>query len=64
MDDIVGKKSEARFANGQSSRELRASSGNLHDRTDSSDPLEAFRFPLANRRLAALVSRFIRTLSA
>jgi membrane fusion protein, multidrug efflux system len=43
MDNIVGNNGEVQFANGQSSRDLRPSSGNLHERTDSSDPLEALR---------------------
>src|ERR1700693_5289438 len=43
MDNIIGNNGEVQFANGQSSRDLRASSGNLHERTASSDPLEALR---------------------
>ncbi len=43
MDNIVGNNVEGQFANGQSSRDLRANSGNLHERTDSSGPLEALR---------------------
>ncbi len=43
MDNIIGNNGEMQFANGQSSRDLRASSGNLHERTNSSDPLEALR---------------------
>src|SRR5271154_242833 len=43
MDNSIGNNGELQFANGQSSRDLRASSGNLHKRTDSSDPLEALR---------------------
>jgi len=43
MDNILGNCGEARFANGQSSRDLRASSGNLPERTDSSEPLETLR---------------------
>jgi membrane fusion protein (multidrug efflux system) len=43
VDNIIGNNGEVQFANGQSSRDLRASSGNLPERTDSSDPLEALR---------------------
>lgn len=43
MNNIIGNNEELLFANGQSSRDLRASSGNLHERTDSSDPLQALR---------------------
>jgi hypothetical protein len=43
MDDIIENNGEVQFANGQSNRDLRASSGNLHERTDSSAPLEALR---------------------
>jgi membrane fusion protein (multidrug efflux system) len=43
MDNLVGNNGAVQFANGQSSRDLRASSGNLHELTDSSDPLEALR---------------------
>jgi membrane fusion protein, multidrug efflux system len=44
MDNIVGNNGEVRFANGQSSRDLRDRSANLHDeRIDSGDPLHALR---------------------
>jgi membrane fusion protein, multidrug efflux system len=43
MDNIVGNSGELQFANGQSSRDLRANLGNLHERTDSSDRREALR---------------------
>ena len=43
MDNIIGNNGEVQFANGQSNRDLRASSGNLHERTDSTDPLKALR---------------------
>ena len=43
MDNIVGNNEEAQFANGQNTRDLRANSENLHEQTDSSDPLEALR---------------------
>jgi hypothetical protein len=43
MDIIIEIHSEVEFANGQSSRDLRASSENLYERTDSSDQLEALR---------------------
>jgi membrane fusion protein, multidrug efflux system len=43
MDNIIGNNGEGQFANGQSSRDLRASSENLHEQTDLSDPLEALR---------------------
>jgi membrane fusion protein, multidrug efflux system len=43
MDNIIGNNGEGQFANGQSSRDLRASSDNLHEQTDLSDPLEALR---------------------
>jgi membrane fusion protein, multidrug efflux system len=43
MDNIIGNNGEVQFANGQNSRDLRASSENLHDQTDSIQPLEALR---------------------
>jgi membrane fusion protein (multidrug efflux system) len=43
MNNIIGNNGEVQFANGQSSRDLRARSWNLRERTDSSDPLEALR---------------------
>jgi multidrug efflux pump subunit AcrA (membrane-fusion protein) len=43
MNEIIGNNGEAQFANGQSNRDLRANSRNLHGRTDSADPLEALR---------------------
>src|SRR5882762_1671837 len=43
MNNIIGNNGEEKFANGQSSRDLRARLGNLHERTDSSYPLEALR---------------------
>jgi membrane fusion protein, multidrug efflux system len=43
VDKIIGNNGEMLFANGQSSRDLRASSGNLRERTDPSDLLEALR---------------------
>jgi membrane fusion protein (multidrug efflux system) len=43
MVNISGNNGEVQFANGQSSRDLRASSGNLDGRTDPRDPLEALR---------------------
>src|ERR1700691_6226942 len=43
MDNIDGNDGEGQFANGQSSRDLRDISGDLHERTDSSDPFEALR---------------------
>jgi len=43
MDNIIGNNGELRFANGQSSRDLRASSENLHERTNSSNALKALR---------------------
>ena len=43
MDDIIENNCEVEFANGQSSRDLRTSSDNLHERTDLRDPLEALR---------------------
>jgi hypothetical protein len=43
IDNISGHKGEMQFANGQSSRDLRVDSGNLHERIDSSGPLEALR---------------------
>jgi membrane fusion protein, multidrug efflux system len=43
MDNIIGNNGEGQFANGQNTRDLRASSGNLRERTDSTDPLEALR---------------------
>jgi membrane fusion protein, multidrug efflux system len=43
MDYIVGNNGEEQFANGQSSRDLRASSGNLQEPAGSSEPLEALR---------------------
>jgi membrane fusion protein (multidrug efflux system) len=43
MDNIIGNNGEVQFANGQSSRDLRTSSRNLHERTASSDSLEALR---------------------
>jgi membrane fusion protein, multidrug efflux system len=42
MGDIIGNNGDVQFANGQSSRDLRVSSGNLHER-DASEPLEALR---------------------
>jgi membrane fusion protein (multidrug efflux system) len=43
MNKFVENNGEVQFANGQSSRDLRIISGDLHERTDSSDPLEALR---------------------
>ena len=43
MDKTIGNNGEVQFANGQSSRDLRPGSENLHERTDSSNPLEALR---------------------
>jgi membrane fusion protein (multidrug efflux system) len=43
MDNILGKNGENQFANRQSSRDLRATSGSLHEPTNSSDPLEVLR---------------------
>jgi membrane fusion protein (multidrug efflux system) len=43
MDKFVENEDQVQFANGQNNRDLRASSGNLRERTDSSDPLEALR---------------------
>jgi len=43
MDNSIGNNGEMQFANGQSSRDLRTSSANLHERPDLSDPLEALR---------------------
>jgi membrane fusion protein (multidrug efflux system) len=43
MDNILGENGENQFANRQSSRDLRATSGSLHEPTNSSDPLEALR---------------------
>jgi len=43
MDNIIGNNGEVQFANGENSRDLRANSGNLRDRTDSSGPFEALR---------------------
>jgi hypothetical protein len=43
MDNIVGNNGEEQFANGQSSRDLRAVSGNLQEPAGSSEPLEALR---------------------
>ena len=43
MNNIVGNNGEEQFANGQSSRDLRASSGNLQEPAGSSEPLEALR---------------------
>jgi membrane fusion protein (multidrug efflux system) len=43
MDKFIENNGDVQFANGQSSRDLRARSGNLQERTDSSDPLEALR---------------------
>ena len=47
MNNIIGNNGEVQFANGQISRDLRVSSGNLLERTVSSDPLEALSFELA-----------------
>jgi membrane fusion protein (multidrug efflux system) len=43
MNNIIGNNGEAQFANGQSARDLRTGSGNLHEPTPSTDPLEALR---------------------
>ncbi|MGA6974893.1 MAG: HlyD family secretion protein [Candidatus Binatus sp.] len=43
MDNIVGNNEEAQFANGQNTRDLRANSENLHEQTNSRNPLEALR---------------------
>jgi hypothetical protein len=43
IDNIIETNSEVEFANGQSSRDLRASLGNLRERTNLSAPLEALR---------------------
>jgi membrane fusion protein, multidrug efflux system len=43
MDNILANNGEVQFANGQSSRNLRVSSRDLHERTDSRDSLEALR---------------------
>src|SRR5882672_28060 len=43
MEQFNENNGEVQFANGQSSRDLRAGSENLHERTDSNDPLEALR---------------------
>jgi hypothetical protein len=47
MNNIIGNNGEVQFANGQISRDLRVSSGNLLERTVSSDPLEALSFGIA-----------------
>jgi hypothetical protein len=43
MGGVVENSSEVEFANRQSSRDLRASLGNLRERTNLSAPLEALR---------------------
>jgi membrane fusion protein, multidrug efflux system len=43
MDNLIGNNGDLQFANGQSTRDLRDSSGNLHERPDSSDGLQALR---------------------
>ncbi len=43
MDNIIGNNDEVQFANGQNSRDLRASSENLHEQTDTIEPLKALR---------------------
>jgi membrane fusion protein, multidrug efflux system len=43
MDNIVENNNEVQFANGQNSRDLRASSENLHEQTDTIEPQKALR---------------------
>jgi hypothetical protein len=41
MNGIIGNNGEVQFANSQSTRDLRATSRNLHERTDSTGRLKA-----------------------